>query len=155
MPSLQSLLTEYGESHQNAINKRVHFICVPALFFSIVGLLYGIKLPLVVVPDLQLNVAIISLAIVWMYYLQLSRSIAIGMLGFSLFCLWLSDVIEKNVDWPLWSISLIIFGVAWIGQFWGHKIEGKKPSFFKDLQFLLIGPAWIMHFLFQKLGLKY
>ena len=33
--------------------------------------------------------------------------------------------------------------IAWIGQFIGHKIEGAKPSFFEDLQFLLIGPAWV------------
>jgi uncharacterized membrane protein YGL010W len=56
---------------------------------------------------------------------------------------------------PLWAIALIVFVVAWIGQFWGHKVEGKKPSFFKDLQFLLIGPAWLMHFIFKKLGISY
>jgi uncharacterized membrane protein YGL010W len=40
--------------------------------------------------------------------------------------------------------------LAWIGQFYGHKIEGKKPSFLKDLEFLLIGPLWVI----QKVGKK-
>ena len=51
--------------------------------------------------------------------------------------------------------SLIIFVIAWIGQFIGHKIEGKKPSFFEDIQFLLIGPAWLLSFIYNKLGIKY
>jgi uncharacterized membrane protein YGL010W len=50
---------------------------------------------------------------------------------------------------------LLIFILAWVGQFIGHKIEGMKPSFFQDLQFLLVGPMWLMHFVFKKLGLRY
>jgi len=57
--------------------------------------------------------------------------------------------------YPLWAVSLGIFALAWIGQFYGHKIEGKKPSFFKDLQFLLIGPAWLMHFVYKKMRIPY
>jgi uncharacterized membrane protein YGL010W len=56
---------------------------------------------------------------------------------------------------PLWLVCVIIFVVAWIGQFYGHKVEGKKPSFLKDIQFLLIGPAWLMHFIYRKLGIPY
>jgi len=56
---------------------------------------------------------------------------------------------------PVWAISLIIFVLAWIGQFYGHEVEGKKPSFFKDLQFLLIGPAWVIHYFYKKLGIPY
>jgi len=55
----------------------------------------------------------------------------------------------------LWGICLIIFALAWVGQFWGHKVEGKKPSFLKDLQFLLIGPLWLLHFVYCRLGWGY
>jgi uncharacterized membrane protein YGL010W len=54
----------------------------------------------------------------------------------------------------LWLVSIIIFVSAWIGQFIGHKIEGQKPSFMDDLQFLLIGPAWLMSFIYKKFGVK-
>jgi uncharacterized membrane protein YGL010W len=63
--------------------------------------------------------------------------------------------LSSTVDVSLWIIALVIFVAAWAGQFYGHKVEGKKPSFLKDLQFLLIGPAWLMHFLFEKWGIKY
>ena len=55
----------------------------------------------------------------------------------------------------VWKVSVATFIVAWIGQFYGHSVEGKKPSFLKDLQFLLIGPAWLMHFIYKKLGISY
>jgi uncharacterized membrane protein YGL010W len=65
------------------------------------------------------------------------------------------EYLEKAGGMALWQICVIIFVVAWIFQFIGHKIEGKKPSFFKDLQFLLIGPIWLLHFIFKKVGLPY
>ena len=64
-------------------------------------------------------------------------------------------LIDQLTFAPLWLFSLIIFFVAWAGQFYGHKVEGKKPSFIKDIQFLLIGPAWLMSFIFKKLGINY
>ncbi|SDM02282.1 Mpo1 family 2-hydroxy fatty acid dioxygenase [Siphonobacter aquaeclarae] len=155
MKNLQSWLDEYGESHRNPTNKAVHWVCVPVIFFSIVGLLYGIKLPVDLTPAIPLNVAMIAAVLVWLYYLQLSRPIATGMLLVLLLCLWGSELIEKHAPWPLWAVCLVLFAAAWVGQFWGHKVEGKKPSFFKDIQFLMIGPAWLMHFLFRKWHIRY
>jgi uncharacterized membrane protein YGL010W len=64
-------------------------------------------------------------------------------------------VVDAFVPWPVWKICTVSFVLAWIGQFIGHKIEGKKPSFFKDVAFLLIGPAWLMSFIYKKLGQRY
>ena len=77
------------------------------------------------------------------------------MMLFGVFCLYIARVIMQADVAPLWLVSLIIFVVAWIGQFYGHKVEGKKPSFLKDIQFLLIGPAWLMHFVYKKIGIPY
>jgi uncharacterized membrane protein YGL010W len=70
-------------------------------------------------------------------------------------CLYIARIINQSDVAPLWLVSVIIFVIAWIGQFYGHKIEGKKPSFLKDVQFLMIGPAWLMHFVYRKLGIPY
>ena len=59
------------------------------------------------------------------------------------------------LDIHLVYIYLLTFIIAWVGQFIGHKIEGQKPSFFEDLQFLLIGPAWLISFIYKKIGIKY
>src|SRR6478609_5162761 len=143
MRTINQWLDEYGESHRNETNKLIHWICVPAIFFSITGLLYCIKLPLRITSSLQLNVALLVLLLTAIYYLTLSLSIGIGMLLFGIFCVALCYVIEIFIPIPLWEVCLIIFIAAWIGQFYGHKVEGKKPSFFKDIQFLLIGPMWL------------
>ncbi len=154
MKSINEWLSEYGESHQNPINKLVHWVCVPIIFFSIVGLLYGVKLGVNITPTLQLNLAMVLLVLTILYYLRLSPSLSVGMLFFSLLCLGLSEAIEAS-GLVLWQVCLALFVLAWIGQFWGHKVEGKKPSFFKDLQFLMIGPAWLMSFIYNRLGLRY
>ena len=156
MKTLQNWLDEYGESHQNPTNKAVHRKCVPAIFFSVVGLIWSIPFPFHwVVLGLHLNWAFIALGLVFLYYLTLSLSLSIGLFLFGALCLEGNRYLDTLELMPLWGISLIIFSVAWIGQFWGHKIEGKKPSFFKDIQFLMIGPAWLMHFIYKKIGIPY
>ena len=157
MRKIDQLLEEYGESHQNHTNKMVHWICVPLIFFSIVGLIWSI--PGGVLNNLghsaYFNWASLVLILVLGYYLTLSIPLTIGMALFSGICLGLANTLDIYVSWPLWLVSLIIFTAAWIGQFIGHNIEGKKPSFFKDVQFLMIGPAWLMHFIYKKIGIPY
>ena len=153
MKPLNQWFDEYSVSHQNPKNKAIHFICVPAIFFSIVGILMSIpstfltslfqlKQPLIE------NWAFVALIFVIIFYLRLSTLMAIRMTLFSLLCLIANFYIGKFL--PLLIFSIVIFIFAWIGQFYGHKIEGKKPSFLKDLQFLLIGPAWVIENLFSK-----
>jgi uncharacterized membrane protein YGL010W len=168
---IDSLLNEYGESHKNKTNKLIHWICVPAIFFSIVGLVWSIPLGplksirlafiLASIEEFQyVNWATITLCLIFIYYIYLSIRLTFGMIFFSIGCLYLCKSIEnlilsKFINIELWVISLFIFVIAWIFQFIGHKIEGKKPSFLKDIQFLLIGPAWLMHFIYKKLNIKY
>ncbi|MBC9934303.1 DUF962 domain-containing protein [Chitinophaga qingshengii] len=152
MKTIQQWLDDYGTSHRNETNKLIHWICVPAIFFSIVGFLYAIRIP---IPGtgMVLTVAQIALVLLIIYYARLSVSLAVGMMVIGVICLWLWRLIAATGS-SIWLVALIIFVLAWIGQFIGHKIEGAKPSFFKDLQFLLIGPAWILSFLYRKAGIK-
>lgn len=159
MRKIDQLLSEYGESHQNATNKTIHWICVPLIFFSIVGLIASIPSGFVQSflgqGNAYANWATVTLIVVTAYYVSLSIPLSIGMVLFALLCLYVAKVIVSFDIAPLWMVSIIIFVVAWIGQFYGHKVEGKKPSFLKDLQFLLVGPAWLMHFIYKKLGIPY
>ncbi|HLS11312.1 MAG TPA: Mpo1-like protein [Flavobacteriaceae bacterium] len=155
---LQSLLDEYSESHQNNTNKAIHWICVPLIFWAIIALLYSIPnsgLIDLIGDKFYANWAVFSMIPVLVYYLSLSVPISIGMFLFISGCLYVSDIVLQTSTYPLWAIALVVFALAWVGQFYGHKIEGKKPSFLKDIQFLLIGPAWLMHFIYKRLGLKY
>lgn len=160
MRKIHQLLEEYGESHQNGTNKAIHWICVPIIFFSIVGLLTAIKIRGFAawlpneLSDYGTVAALIAFPVL-LYYLRLSSNMFFGMLIWMILCLWGNVWIEKNIQMDLWLFSLILFVVAWIGQFIGHKIEGAKPSFFKDLQFLLIGPAWLMSFIYGTFGFKF
>jgi uncharacterized membrane protein YGL010W len=150
MKTIQEWYDDYAVSHQNKTNQQIHYVCVPVIFFSIVGLLMSI--PNGLLNSLGLrdpmigNWAVIVLIPVLIFYLRLSFPLFLRMLGFSTLCV--IGNYYLGLFLPLLATSLIIFVLAWIGQFYGHKIEGKKPSFLKDLQFLLIGPAWV----FEKLS---
>ncbi len=151
---------EYGQSHQNPSNKLIHWICVPTIFFSVVALLYQVKITYLFALEfitgihLVFNLAHLALIASSIFYIRLSWKLAIGTIGFALICLGICDQIESH-NLPLGFIAIGLFTIAWIGQFYGHKIEGKKPSFLKDIQFLLIGPLWLLGFIYTKLGIKY
>lgn len=140
MKAIDQWFDEYGESHQNPLNKLVHWICVPLITFSVLGLLWAVH------PAL----AMLAVASSLVFYVALSWRIAAAMLALSVLMLLILEAMPV-VFWP----SVIIFVLAWVGQFIGHHVEGKKPSFLKDLQFLLIGPIWLMGFVFRKIGLRY
>lgn len=150
MRAVDAWLNEYGESHRNATNKLIHWICVPAIVWSVVALIWSIPSP----AD-WLNWAVVTAVAAQLYYIRLSPKLSVGIGAFLLICLGLCLLVEQQLSWPLWQVALAVFVVAWIGQFIGHRIEGKKPSFFKDLVFLMIGPAWLMAFVYRRLGLSY
>jgi uncharacterized membrane protein YGL010W len=141
--TINQLLDEYATSHQNRTNKLIHYFAVPIIFWSITAMLWVVKVPYVE------NLAVLMTAVISLYYISKSLALAIQMIIFSILCLVLNNFLEAQ-GLPLFYISLGLFIVAWIFQFIGHKIEGKKPSFFKDIQFLLIGPAWIVRQVFSK-----
>jgi uncharacterized membrane protein YGL010W len=151
--TMQQWFDEYGESHQHPTNKAIHWVCVPTIYFCVVALLWSIPAPAFIpVPHVW---ALTAMVLTILFYLRISLPIAIGMLLWSAFCLWLCHMVDLYAPWPLWAIALTLFVLAWIGQFYGHKVEGKKPSFLKDLQFLMIGPAWLMGFIYRRFGLPY
>ena len=157
MKTIYDWLDAYGESHQNPINKKIHWICVPLIMMSLLALISLIPFPSFI--KLTGNHVLDSWATMFLlyciiFYLRMSFTIAVGMLLIAIGMIASINWIEL-FDPTIWRLSLSIFIIAWIGQFVGHKIEGKKPSFFEDLQFLLIGPAWLLSFIYKKIGIKY
>ncbi len=153
--SVQSWLDEYGESHQNPTNKLIHWICVPVIVFSVVGILWSLPVPAAfasISPAMNWAVLFAMAAVV--YYFILSPSLAIGMVLILAAMLSLAHWIAMSSA-SLVAVSVAVFVLAWIGQFIGHRIEGKKPSFFKDLLFLMIGPVWLLAFVYRKFGIRY
>jgi len=150
---IDRLLDEYGESHENRLNKIIHWICVPVIVWTVVALIWSIPFPWNIGSGIvAVNWAVIALVLAQVYYFSLSRRLGMGLLLYNLVMLWLTALIEQASPWPLWQVALAVFVLAWIGQFIGHIFEGKRPSFFKDVQFLLIGPAWLMSFVYRKIG---
>jgi len=155
MKTADQWLDEYADSHTNDINLVLHWVCVPLIVLSLVGLLWSLPVPLAfreISPVLNWGTTFLMAAVV--YYFIISLSLAFGILPFIV-------IVVTSVVWletlaiPLWISSGAIFVAAWIGQFVGHVLEGKKPSFFKDLQFLMIGPLWLLAKIYRRIGIPY
>lgn len=152
---IDQLLAEYGESHRNSTNATIHWIAVPVIAWCVLALVAQLPMPQVIEQSVPLvSWATILAAAMVAYYLALSWSLALGMAAFVATCIAIIELWPEALA-PLWATAVTLFAVAWLFQFIGHQIEDKKPSFFKDLQFLLIGPAWLMHLLYRRFGWSY
>lgn len=140
--NIDILLARYAESHRNHTNEIIHFVCIPLIVLSLLGILWAIH------PVVAIATTLASL----FYYIKLSPQFAVGMGVMSAVMLGILAIMPEYTVLP---VSIAIFVVAWIGQFIGHKIEGKKPSFFDDLRFLLIGPLFVLSFLYRRLNFAY
>jgi uncharacterized membrane protein YGL010W len=155
MRSVTDWLSEYGESHQNRTNKLLHWICVPPIVLAVLGLLWSLPVPeAFAARSPWLNWATLTAATALVYYVALSPALAAGILILFVALLGLVQVFA-HLPWPLWLTSLVLFVVGWVGQFLGHALEGKRPSFFKDVQFLLIGPLWLLAAAYRRLSVPY
>ncbi|MEM1263909.1 MAG: Mpo1-like protein [Pseudomonadota bacterium] len=155
MSTAQVWLDAYAVSHQNPINKALHWVCVPLIVISLIGLLWSIPVPAAfyaISPALNWGTTFLLAAVV--YYFVMSWSLALGMLpvvvGIVAAVIWM-----ESLPYPLLYSSIVLFAAAWIGQFIGHVIEGEKPSFFEDLQFLMIGPLWMLAAIYRQFGVRY
>jgi uncharacterized membrane protein YGL010W len=148
MKSVGAWLDEYSTNHRNSVNQKFHFACIPPIVFSVICGLKSIP-----IGTLWANAATVILIAALLYYWILSWRLAAGvLLMFSAFyagALGLQSATGSNFIW----VALAIFVVGWIGQFIGHHVEGARPSFFKDVQFLLIGPIWELAHLYRILGI--
>ena len=149
---LEKLIARYEEFHQHSTNKLIHYICVPTIAFSLIGLLWCIKIADIAIPTtayfLSLNVGVVFICLAAIYYLSLSLGSFLGMMFFGLVASVLCISFEMSPV-SLFAFSLVVFVLAWVGQFIGHHIEGERPAFTEDLQFLLVSPAWILDALYN------
>ena len=140
---VDALLQHYGLSHTHPVNEVIHFVAIPAIMLSLNGLLFALHPALVLV--------LIAGSLV--YYARLSWPFTLCMLLLS--SLMLAVVDAMSVAGILVPASVGIFVVAWIFQFIGHHLEGKKPSFFEDLQYLLVGPLFVLSKAFERLNVRW
>ena len=138
---VDQLLAHYEESHRNPRNEVIHFVAIPLIMLSLIGLLFALH------PWVAYAFILASMV----YYVRLSAVFVVAMAVLSLVAL---AAVQAMGDRVL-PISAAIFVVAWIAQFVGHKIEGRKPSFFEDLQYLWVGPLFVLSLLFRKLGIRW
>lgn len=148
MKSIETWLDEYSDSHRNPVNKRLHWLCVPPIVVTVFGFLRAIP-----AGDALVNAATVAGVLTLVYYALLSWRLMLGLVPLVLLVLLLVQASFASLGALHLPLMAGIFVLAWIGQFVGHQAEGKKPSFFKDIQFLMIGPLWLLADVYRRLHL--
>ena len=155
MRTMHQWLDEYGASHRNPTNELLHWICVPPIVMTVLGFLWAIPVPQAfaqVSPWLNwATIAVARMDCLLLPAVCLARHRRGDLPG----RVAVRRELARHPAWPLWLTCLVVFVVAWIGQFIGHAIEGTRPSFFKDVQFLLIGPIWLVSHVYRRLGVSF
>jgi uncharacterized membrane protein YGL010W len=151
--SMRDWLDSYSRDHQSSTNRLLHWICVPLIVWSVIALLWTIPVPESLLRPGAWSVFAIVLAFTW-YWKQSHRLAAALLLALALLALISYLAFQQLGPNPLRWVAVGVFVVAWIGQFIGHLFEGRRPSFFTDLAYLLIGPAWLMDKLLRRIGFK-
>ena len=154
MRSVEDWFGSYSNDHLNPTNRLIHWICVPAILWAVIAVLWLIPVsPSIGRPGFWCGLIMVA---VLAFYWRLSRKLGVAMLLVFVALGLLTEALYRTLG-PgdlLW-LAIGVFVLAWIGQFVGHLIEGRKPSFLTDLAYLLIGPAWIVAKLMRRLGIAY
>ncbi len=141
MRTVDHVFARYAESHRHPVNKIIHWICVPLITWSAIALFWAWS-PVAAY-------ALIAFALI--FYFRLSPAIAVGMLGMAALLVYPMALLGSQIV----TTAIGVFVLAWIGQFVGHRIEGRKPSFFEDVKFLLVGPAWLLSLFYRRMGIRF
>jgi uncharacterized membrane protein YGL010W len=154
MRSINEWLGGYSQDHRNPINILIHWICVPLILWTVIAALWVVPVPAALGrAGLWAGLAIFA---AMLFYLRLSRSLAFGMLAAFVLLGAVTEALYRVLGPAtlLWA-ALVVFVAAWIAQFVGHHIEGRRPAFLTDLAYLLIGPAWLVAKIMRRLGIAY
>jgi uncharacterized membrane protein YGL010W len=148
---MQGWLDSYSNDHQHPTNRLLHWICVPLILWCAIAMMWTIPVPPMIGRPGFWAVAALVLAFVW-YWKHSHRLAAALFVALVLLCLLTEWAYRSLGPHNLLLTGIAVFVVAWIGQFIGHIIEGKRPSFFTDLAYLLVGPAWLMDKFLRRVG---
>ena len=141
MRTVDRLFERYGGYHRHPVNKAIHWICVPLIVWSVLGMLCSAS-PLL---------AYLAIAAATLFYLWLSVRLGLGMLAILAIMAWAIEPLGPHLA----IVSISIFVAAWIGQFIGHALEGRKPAFVDDVRQFLVGPVWLLADAYRRLGIAY
>lgn len=147
-------LGNYSEDHRHPTNVLIHWICVPLIVWTVIALLWTLPVPAFLGrPGFWAGMGMFAALV---FYLRLSRALCAAMFVVFVALGVLTEALYRMLGPVLlmW-LAIALFVAAWIAQFVGHNIEGRRPAFLTDLAYLLIGPAWIVAKLMRRIGLAY
>jgi len=154
MRTVNDWFGSYSADHQNPTNRLIHWVCVPAILWAVIAALWLVPVSAAIGrPGFWCGLVMVG---AFAFYWRLSRPLGVAMLTVFIALGLLTEGLYRTFGRDgLLKLAVAVFVLAWVGQFIGHKIEGRKPSFLTDLAYLLIGPAWLAGKVLRRIGVAY
>ncbi len=148
---------------QHSGSRTLYYLFIPVFFFGLLGLIWMIPFPEIALLKkygyhLFVNWASIFIAILIYYYLRLIPMLSymvllsIGVMSYLIVQL---EYREQAGGSAVWLICLVLMLVSLLILWIGSRLETKPPSIREFLSFLVHGPIWLWHLLFEKLRIRH
>jgi hypothetical protein len=141
-PRLDDLVQRYASEQQAGDQTALHWICIAAVIFSILGMFFVINFGL----------SLIAIAVAIVYYARFGERIAapLGALLLGMLAIWMMLMPAHH----LVASSLCIFLAALTAEFSGQIRAGQAKPLSRYKQYLLAGPVYGLVMFREKLALR-
>jgi uncharacterized membrane protein YGL010W len=153
--SLDEWADKYGKLKAGGPGRVSAWLGIPLIVGSLLGILWSAPVPSVLRDaSPAINYATLFLMATFVYYCILSISLGFG--GF-LFLLVVTapSVLLTNAGLPLAKTASSVFFVTFVWQLVETKRATGSMLVIRNLQYLMLGPIWMLRAAFRKLGLPY
>ncbi|MEK6976300.1 MAG: Mpo1-like protein [Candidatus Thermoplasmatota archaeon] len=153
MKTLVDQMSMYAAYHRDPTNKAIHFLFVPLIIWSAMGLL--MEVPGVELATLTVTLAHAVALVLLVYYLRLDFPLGVAMVFLFTFLLVTAWNVHGTMGNQSWMLFLAVFAGSWIAQIIGHSaFEHRKPALADNVFQVFVAPIFVMAEWAFALGLR-
>lgn len=153
MKTLVEQMSVYAAYHRDPTNKAIHFLFVPLIIWSAMGLLVqlgGLRLGALEVT-LAHAIAVVLLA----YYMRLDFQLGVAMVFLFTFLLVTVLQVDAALGASSWMLFAAVFVGSWVAQAVGHSaFEHRRPALADNLFQVFVAPIFVVAEWAFALGLR-
>jgi len=153
--TLDDWADRYGQLHPEGACSAAAWLSITVLVASLLGLLGSLPVPAPLqAQQLVINWATMLLMAAFVYYCMLSLRIAVAGLVYLAAAATPGIWLELR-GLPVWPLALGTFIPAFVWQLEMTRRATGRVRVLRNLQYLMLGPVWLLRAVFRRAGLAY
>jgi uncharacterized membrane protein YGL010W len=146
---------QFGRLRASAPSALSAWLGIPIVITALIGLLWAIPVPDILTDASPvINAATLFIMASFVYYCILSIPLAIGGLLFLISAAIPSAWLDQT-EQPLWPVAAGVFVIAFAWQLTETRRATGRLLVLRNLQYVMLGPIWLLRGLYRRAGLRY